>query len=108
MQRGPLFRVRRPLEFPRGGDSIGTSTPTSPQPTEIVNAQLACSPIVGPRLVLRSQRRETTITRNFISLFLHTGLLYCVAWFWLVRLLGTSTSTYPSILPPILGINTTI
>jgi hypothetical protein len=32
MQRGPLFRVRRPLEFPRGGDSIGTNTPTSPQP----------------------------------------------------------------------------
>jgi hypothetical protein len=55
---------------------------------------LACSPIVSPCLVLRSsaerqRSREVSFLCSCIQPFWSI-----VAWFWLVRLLGTSTSTY--------------
>lgn len=80
MQRGPLSRAHCPLEFRHRF-----------QYPHFTSADRDCKPVSGPEV----HGRETTITRRFISLFLHYSLcVHCCFWFWLVRLLGASTSIY--------------
>jgi hypothetical protein len=103
-ERPTISRTLSARVFYKGGDPIGSNTPTFISADGNCDGLLAnCKPVSGPAL----QRRETTITRSFISLFLHIAFVHCCL------LLASPSARHfhlypPSILRRSLEINTTV